>query len=308
MKGRFCVGHIPWNKGKHGIYSKEIKQKISRKGSHHSEETKQKIRENMLGEKNPRFGKHCSDITKQKISAVHLGKHLSAEHRKKISEHNARTMMGKHHSDAVKQKLRIAHLGKRHTEECKRKMSELRKGKSNAGAFKKGQVSWMKGRHPSDETIQKMRENNLGKHHSDFTKQKIKDLWKDEDFAKKMFESIHAKPNGLELYLDFILQNYFQDEWKYVGDGQVFVEGLCPDFINVNGKKKIIELFGEHWHEGKQVRYNNTEEGRKKVFSEIGYDTLIIWSRELDNEIKVIEKIRNFMAEEHAKAKTDTQG
>ncbi len=51
------IGHIPWNKGKSGIYSEEIKQKISkslignqyRKGKLHSEETKKKIGTSLKG-------------------------------------------------------------------------------------------------------------------------------------------------------------------------------------------------------------------------------------------------------------------
>lgn len=74
--------------GRH--HSEETKQKIREKlkthtgennpfyGKHHSPENIQKFRENRKGEKNPHYGKHCSIETKQKISNSLKGK-LSGE-------------------------------------------------------------------------------------------------------------------------------------------------------------------------------------------------------------------------------------
>jgi len=118
--------------------------------------------------------------------------------------------------------------------------------------------------------------------------------WKDVEMAKKMIAGLQIKPNKAEKFLEHILNNSFPDEWKYVGDGQVIISGLCPDFINVNGKKKIIELFGKYWHDG-NVRYHGTEVGRREVFREFGFDMLVIWDYELKDEQNVIEKIRGFL-------------
>lgn len=56
----FKKGYIPWNKGKtyeqlYGNKSEEVKQKWrkSRKGFRHTEETKKRLRESKLGNKNP---------------------------------------------------------------------------------------------------------------------------------------------------------------------------------------------------------------------------------------------------------------
>jgi hypothetical protein len=185
------------------------------------------------------------------------------------------------------------HIGwmknKKHPDETKRKISESLKK-----AYKEGKhIYSTKGKHLSEETRKKMSFSRSkekhplwGKHHSEESKQKMR--------LKKL--GLYAG----KLYLDSILQNHFPDEWKFVGDGQVIIGGLCPDFINVNGKKKIIELFGHFWHEGKiiskgGVLEHRTEAGKKKVYGEIGYDTLVIWDDELDNESKVIEKINRFL-------------
>lgn len=76
-------------------------------GRHHSEESKEKIKNKlsgkMVGEKNPNYGNH-----------------------KLAGENNP--FYGKHHSDEVKEKLRQAHLGTKASEETKRKQREKKKG------------------------------------------------------------------------------------------------------------------------------------------------------------------------------------
>jgi hypothetical protein len=259
----FKKGHIGWMKNKK-----------------HPDETKRKISESL--KKAYKEGKHIYSTK---------GKHLSEETRKKMSFSRSKEkhpLWGKHHSEESKQKMRLKKLG-----------------------LYAGEKHYFYGKHHTDETKRKIRESTLGTKHHSFGKhfsaehrqrQSISALknWQNEEIAKKRIESFGLKPNGMELYLDSILQNHFPDEWKFVGDGQVIIGGLCPDFINVNGKKKIIELFGHFWHEGKiiskgGVLEHRTEEGKKKVYGEIGYDTLVIWDDELDNESKVIEKINRFL-------------
>lgn len=52
------------------------------------------------------------------------------------------------------------------------------------------------------------------------------------------------KPNEYGKILDAILQEIFPNEWKYVGDGQLIINGKNPDWVNINGKKQLIELWG----------------------------------------------------------------
>jgi len=171
-------------------------------------------------------GSHHSMETKAKMREAHLGKHLSDEHKAKISK----SELGKHLSIETKQKLREARLGKHLSEETKAKISKANLGK-----------------HPSEETKAKISKANLGKHHSDETKSKMskaqKKLWQDPQFAKRSFEAFNKTLNKPEKMLMEILDSNFQGEWKFVGDGQFFLAGLCPDFISINGKKKIIEIW-----------------------------------------------------------------
>lgn len=99
---------------------------------------------------------------------------------------------------------------------------------------------------------------------------------------------VFRRPNKQEDYLMNLLENLYPKEWKYVGNGEVIIEGKNPDYININGKKKIIELFGNRWHEKKE------EKERIDIFAKYGYKTLIIWSSELSSKKKLLNKLNNF--------------
>ena len=78
---RRCIGRVPWNKGKSGIYSPEYRQNISnaKKGIVPSEETKRKL--SIAG-----MGRIVSIETRKKLSAALTGRMFSAEWRKNISD------------------------------------------------------------------------------------------------------------------------------------------------------------------------------------------------------------------------------
>ena len=95
-------------------------------------------------------GKHLSEEHKQKLSESLKGQHPSEESKRKNSEsHKGKKsgMKGKHHSEEAKQKISEACRGKYHSEEAKQKISEARRGK-----------------HLSEETKIKISEAKKGKH------------------------------------------------------------------------------------------------------------------------------------------------
>lgn len=144
----------------------------------------------------------------------------------------------------------------------------------------------------SQETIKKMSVVKVGHTVSEKTRELIraknKKTWADPIFAKKVFKSAEVKPNKLELSFDLFLQDNFPKEWKYVGDGEIFIAGRVPDWININGKKQLIELFGSYWHKPED------EEIRKSHFKKFGFDTLVIWDKELRNKKQLLSKIKSF--------------
>lgn len=92
-----------------------------------SEETKNKIRAAISGEKHHAFGKSISEAHKNRLSEANRGRIFSEEHRKKLS---------------------VSRLGKPLSETAKEKIRE----------WKKSQPPPMKGKHHSEETKQKLRE------------------------------------------------------------------------------------------------------------------------------------------------------
>jgi hypothetical protein len=102
----------------------------------------------------------------------------------------------------------------------------------------------------------------------------------------KIHSSCCRFPNKAETKLDGILQKAFPNEWKYIGDGKVLIEGYSPDFININGKKQIIEMFGDYWHKGQNLQ------DRIDLFNKYGYSCIVIWECELADPVLVIQKIK----------------
>lgn len=105
-------------------------------------------------------------------------------------------------------------------------------------------------------------------------------------------------PNMPERKLDKLLKRNFLGEFDFNGnfDCGVMLGGLVPDFVNVNGKKQVIELFGDYWHGKKEkVPWKSTEFGRKAVYSQLGFELLVIWEHELKSPDGVVERIREFI-------------
>jgi len=115
-----------------------------------------------------------------------------------------------------------------------------------------------------------------------------KKLWQDPEYVRKQMKAYHVTPNKVEMELDKLLQQILSNEYKYVGSGEFILAGKCPDFVNVNGQKKLIELYGDYWHQGE------TGEDRKALFRKYGYQTLIVWEHELEDIVSLKSKLLEF--------------
>lgn len=109
--------------------------------------------------------------------------------------------------------------------------------------------------------------------------------------TERLFEPTPQRPdrhqmNMSERYLLSVLKRVAPGEWEYTGDGTLAVGRLKPDYIYVNGRKAVIELYGNVWH--------TVAEAKERVarFKTMGYDCLIVWGEQLvGDECELIRHI-----------------
>ena len=117
--------------------------------------------------------------------------------------------------------------------------------------------------------------------------------------AERMLPSLRSmnkQPNNIETKLDSLLQENFPKEWKYVGNGEVVIGELIPDFININGKKQVIELFGNYWHNPETTTdWRRTELGRIMHYNCYGFKCFVIWENDLIQDSgKIVSAVEKF--------------
>lgn len=108
------------------------------------------------------------------------------------------------------------------------------------------------------------------------------------EWRANISKGLNRRPTSTETFLAGMLDSLFPNQYRYVGDGGFWIGGKNPDFVNVNGQKKIIELFGEHWHKPEE------EKARSEEFKQYGFSTLVVWTAELKSEIPLRSKLTTF--------------
>jgi len=251
-------------------------------------------------------GYKASEETKRKMSEVHKGRDTLAGRRTAPFRRKIRETVKKLWNNAkYRKKQSEAHktprpdLRRRVTltcEQCGREFEVVLARKDTATFCSKkcadlsrvGTPAWNKGKSWSEETKRKVSRG-------------VKRLWEDPEYRENQtraiveatMRAVHVRPTEPEQQLIDLVEKY-NLPYKYVGDGSVIINRFCPDFINYNGQKKIIEVFGDYWHNRPNMPYHRTEKGRKAVFSEYGFETLVIWEHELKEPDKILQRILEF--------------
>ena len=191
-------------------------------------------------------------------------------------------------------------LGKKHSQETKEKIRNKHKGKILSNEHKKRiGLSIKKHIKTHPEYIKNISNSMIGIKRSINTKEKIslgkKKNWENKDYREKsiknMLKALIKRPTSYEQQI-IKLCDKFNLPFKYVGNGQVIIAGLNPDFIETNGKKIVIETYCKYWH---YKRNENYESDRQKIFSKYGYKIIFLNENELccnDWEEKCLNKIR----------------
>lgn len=125
-------------------------------------------------------------------------------------------------------------------------------------------------------------------------------IYNSEEYQTKLLEGMHRKPTNLEIKFNDFLQEHFPNKWKYTGDYSFWIRTnghyRNPDYRKVNSslnEKQVIELFGDYWHQ------NDNPQDLVDAYADAGWECLVIWEHELNDETTVTEKIRNFVSEEN---------
>jgi G:T-mismatch repair DNA endonuclease (very short patch repair protein) len=240
---------------------------------------------------------HTSLATRKKISESKLGKKRSQETIEKVraslkllwQDPNFRKKQmstgfnrcGQHMSKEARKKIAKASKGRIQSEESKRKISKANKGRHSP----------YKGIPRTEETKRK-----IGKTNSI----RMKAYWRNPETRERALEtflkSCNIRPTRPEKRLKRLLYQLFPKEYKYTGDGDVWIGGRNPDFMNVNGQKKVIEMFGEFWHSKYKTGLPKKEhrKWRQKHFAKYGYKCCVVWEHELNNISKLRTKLKEF--------------
>lgn len=181
---------------------------------------------------------------------------------------------GKKLSEGHKNKISIANKGKKKppfTEETKRKMRENHKG--------------MTGRKVSESTKKKMSDAHKGSKNYWYGKKNV--------FSKERIRKILKRrlKSSLEVKFEEII-NKHNLPYKFVGNGKFFIERKNPDFININGEKKAIEVYyTKHKEKFRDMNIEQWKKSRSDIFSKYGWE-LIFFNEVEVNENNIIKTLK----------------
>jgi len=235
---------------------------------------------------------------RRQMSESHGGLVVTEETRRLIAEKET----GKEVSEGTRQLLSIAGIGNTHAlghvvdEATRQRISVSETGKIITEETRQRTSRTLMGHVVSEKTRQQIAKALEGHEVSETTRRKksdsMRERWKDEDFARYMAEVQRRKPNGPELQLQSVLDKYFPGEWKYVGDYQFGLGGAYPDFVNVNEKKQVIEVFGYHWHDSGYFPKRMSEEELIAHYKSYGFDCIVFWEYDVYNKEEVVARIK----------------
>lgn len=123
--------------------------------------------------------------------------------------------------------------------------------------------------------------------------------WQAPEIIAKRFAGLNKKPTKPEQRLMDIFSKHLP-QFQYNGDFRlgVMLGGLFPDFVNVNGRKEVIEFFGDYHHSPEVIGddWRRSELGKLMIYNSLGWNCLVIWQSELDqlSDTQVVQRVTKF--------------
>lgn len=244
----------------------------------------------------------CQDCSKERWVLLKKGKPQSLRCHSCAAKLNMRYLQARGISDETRAKRRLQvsgvgnpMFGRHHSDETKEKM---RRKRLNTQNMKGPRPSINRDKNPNYRGGRIIHCDNCGaelyrcpyriRDHN-FCNFKCMGEWQSQssEFLALVLKANQIKPNKKELALLDIIQE-LSLPYSYVGDGDFILGGKCPDFLNTNGQKKLIELWGNFWHKGQDPQE------RIDYFKQYGFQTLVIWESELAHSTDLKEKLLSF--------------
>lgn len=236
---------------------------------------------------------------------------------------------------SYRENLRLKHIGKKHTPEWRVEASQRQKGINNSFHGRKhspetkaiisqkgkGRPSWRLGVPYTEEEKRRL---SLKMSMEPLAYPILKELYYEQKLSmNKIAKKFNISGNtvrkwfrlyGMELerrlpYLRarptkpeqrFIeLSRKYNLPFRYTGNGSFRIENIYPDFVECNGHKVCIEIFGDYWHTplfNHHIEFDRTERGRKGILKKYGWKCIVLWQSALmadDGEqyaLKLLEK------------------
>lgn len=107
--------------------------------------------------------------------------------------------------------------------------------------------------------------------------------------CSRKFHKIRKHQTKPELIFETICKKH-DLPFKYTGDGSFWIgknPSVNPDFIECNGKKIAIEVFGDYWHSpllNHRIGEDRTLHYRKTILKKYGWKLVALWELDLKRE------------------------
>jgi len=296
--GQFKKGQVPWIKGKH-----HTEETIERGNKHRTEwyndpKNKRKIRKQR---------KYQSKGLKNFYESLKKDEKYE-EYMEEKNRKSSKSMMGRKFTDEHKKAISEAHFSKKHS--GKKIYKQIKKNLKKQYDSGKIQI-WNQGL--TKEIDERLKNSIASQPHSDEwnkkvgialkTSKKRKEYYKSDKFKEGCIKGAiqgrknsQITPNGLEKKIIDLIKKY-NLPYKYVGDGQFWVASRNPDFLNINGKKQVVNANGIYWHFKRHLTQNpaltrkDIETKESEHYQKYGFDCIILWEDELEDENIILDKL-----------------